>query len=118
MANAPAIHAEVEHSIRKFLEAAAADPTPLESLPPAKARKVLEDVQKGADVTLPNANVSEKIIKADGQDISLTIVRPMGATKTLPAFMFFHGGGWVLGDYPTHEGLIRDLVDGSGCVAI
>jgi acetyl esterase/lipase len=32
--------------------------------------------------------------------------------------MFFHGGGWVLGDYPTHERLIRDLVVGSGAAAV
>ncbi|WP_236247641.1 alpha/beta hydrolase, partial [Pseudomonas tohonis] len=33
-------------------------------------------------------------------------------------FMFFHGGGWVLGDYPTHERLIHDLVVNSGAVAV
>ena len=31
--------------------------------------------------------------------------------------MYFHGGGWVLGDYPTHERLIRDLVNRSGAAA-
>lgn len=38
--------------------------------------------------------------------------------ETLPAFMFFHGGGWVLGDCPTHARLIRDLVVASGTVAV
>jgi acetyl esterase/lipase len=32
--------------------------------------------------------------------------------------MFFHGGGWVLGDFPTHERLVRDLVVGSGAAAV
>jgi acetyl esterase/lipase len=32
--------------------------------------------------------------------------------------MFFHGGGWVLGDYPTHVRLIRDLVVTSGAAAV
>ncbi|MNP23909.1 Carboxylesterase NlhH [compost metagenome] len=32
--------------------------------------------------------------------------------------MFFHGGGWVLGDYPTHARLIHDLVINSGAVAV
>jgi len=32
--------------------------------------------------------------------------------------MFFHGGGWVLGDFPTHERLVRDLVAGSGATAV
>ena len=32
--------------------------------------------------------------------------------------MYFHGGGWVLGDFPTHERLIRDLVVRSGTAAV
>ncbi len=32
--------------------------------------------------------------------------------------MFFHGGGWVLGDFPTHKRLVRDLVVNSGAVAV
>ena len=48
----------------------------------------------------------------------MTIVRPAGVAGMLPAFMFFHGGGCVLGDYPTHERMVRDLVVPSGAVAI
>jgi acetyl esterase/lipase len=62
--------------------------------------------------------VSEKTITADGQPIRLTIVRPAGAKGVLPAFMFFHGGGWILGDFPTHERFVRDLVADSGAVAV
>ena len=32
--------------------------------------------------------------------------------------MFTHGGGWVLGDFPTHERLVRDLVVESGAAAV
>ncbi len=69
-------------------------------------------------LTLPKADVSEKTIQVEGQPISLTIVRPAGVKGELPVFMFFHGGGWVLGDLPTHERLVRDLVAGSGAVAV
>ncbi len=69
-------------------------------------------------LTLPKADVSEKTIQVDGQSISLTIVRPAGVKGELPVFMFFHGGGWVLGDFPTHERLVRDLVAGSGAAAV
>ena len=48
----------------------------------------------------------------------LVVVRPAGVTGLLPAFMFFHGGGWVLGDFPTHERLVRDLAVGSGATAV
>src|SRR5712692_11657600 len=52
------------------------------------------------------------------QTVKLVIVRPAGVTGPLPVFMFFHGGGWVLGDFPTHERLVRDLVAGSGATAV
>ncbi|EKE69898.1 alpha/beta hydrolase [Gallaecimonas xiamenensis] len=89
---------------------------PLEQLSPVDARAVLTGAQAGA--TLPAADVSTKTINADGQNIELTIVRPAGSKGVLPVFMFFHGGGWILGDYPTHERLIRDLVSRSGAAAV
>jgi len=89
---------------------------PMEQLTPQEARQILIGAQKG--VTLPSAQVSEKIITVNGQSITLKIVKPDNATGTLPVFMFFHGGGWVLGDFPTHERLIRDLVRSSGAAAV
>jgi acetyl esterase/lipase len=45
-------------------------------------------------------------------------MRPAGVKGIIPAFMFFHGGGWVLGDFPTHQRFIRDLVIHSGVMAV
>ncbi|WP_413739099.1 alpha/beta hydrolase [Sodalis sp. RH21] len=89
---------------------------PMEQLSPKDARQVLTDAQ--ANAKLPAADVSNKTITADGKEIALTIVKPQGATGTLPVFMFFHGGGWILGDFPTHERLVRDLVVESGAAAV
>ncbi|WLG97423.1 alpha/beta hydrolase [Pseudomonas sp. FP198] len=109
----------VEHNTQAFLDALnAGTGKPLEQLSPKDARAVLVGAQAGVKLTLPKADVSEKTIQVDGQSISLTIVRPAGVKGELPAFMFFHGGGWVLGDFPTHERLVRDLVAGSGAVAV
>lgn len=105
----------VDPKVVPFLKAIENAP-PLEKMNPADARQVLINAQKGA--VLPEADVSEKIIKVDGKEVKLHIVRPVGSTGTLPAFMFFHGGGWVLGDYATHERLVRDLVVDSGAVAV
>lgn len=89
---------------------------PMEELSPKDARQVLTDAQ--ANAKLPPADVSEKTITVDGHDIVLNIIKPAGATGTLPVFMFFHGGGWILGDFPTHERLVRDLVSESGAAAV
>ena len=109
----------VEHTTQAFLDAlAAGGGKPIETLSPVDARAVLAGAQSGAKVALPPADVSEKTITADGKTIRLTIVRPAGAQGVLPAFMFFHGGGWILGDFPTHERLVRDLVTASGAAAV
>ena len=108
-----------DHTTQAFLNALAqGGGKPIEQLSPVDARAVLSGAQAGAHVLLPKADVSNKTITVDGQRIALTIVRPAGVKKTLPAFMFFHGGGWVLGDFPTHERLVRDLVSQSGAVAV
>lgn len=107
----------VEPNTQAFLEALAkGGGAPIESMAPRDARQVLVGAQAGAK--LPPADVSEKTIQVDGKPIKLNIVRPVGAKGVLPVFMFIHGGGWILGDFPTHERFVRDLVVDSGAVAV
>jgi acetyl esterase/lipase len=89
---------------------------PIETLSVVDARNVLINAQKGAK--LAPANVETKVINIAGENIELTVIKPLNAPKDIPVFMYFHGGGWVLGDYQTHERLIRDLVDRSGAAAV
>src|SRR6267142_1554262 len=83
---------------------------PLETLPPLEAREVLVNAQASAPVDFSGIEESEKTITADGYTIKLNVVRPAGVKGKLPVFIFIHGGGWVLGDYPTHKRMVRDLV--------
>ena len=113
------VNPTVDRRIAEFLDALnSSGGKPMEQLTPQDARAVLVNVQQSVTVPLAPADVSEKTITVDGQPLTLTIVRPAGAKGMLPVFMFFHGGGWVLGDFPTHERLVRDLVAGSGAVAV
>jgi acetyl esterase len=55
--------------------------------------------------------------------IPLRVYRPKtaltGNTSTAaPVLVYFHGGGWVIGDLDTHDALCRDLADQSGCVVV
>ncbi|MBZ9783221.1 alpha/beta hydrolase [Pseudomonas sp. REP124] len=109
----------VEHNTQAFLEAlAAGGGKPLEQLNPKDARAVLTGAQASVKVDLSGVEVSDRAIKVGEQAINLKIVRPAKVKGELPVFMFFHGGGWVLGDFPTHQRLIRDLVVESGAVAV
>ncbi|MGB9090061.1 MAG: alpha/beta hydrolase [Pseudomonas farsensis] len=109
----------VDQTTQGFLEAlAAGGGKPLETLPPKDARAVLTGAQASVKVDLSGIQVERRTITVDGQPLEIRVVRPEGTQGDLPVFMFFHGGGWVLGDYPTHERLIHDLVVGSGAAAV
>ena len=109
----------LSREVKAFLKLLnAGDGPPLEALPPLAARQVLVDAQASVNVDLSGIDESEKTIIADGYPITLSIVRPEGVKGTLPVFIFIHGGGWVLGDYPTHKRMVRDLVVLSGFAAV
>lgn len=115
----PAENPKVEHRIREFLRALnSGGGRPIETLAPAEARKVLVDAQASVALELPACDIEEKTITQDGLQVSLTLVRPAGNRTVSPAFIFVHGGGWILGDFPTHERFVRDLVADSDFTAI
>ncbi|WP_109480161.1 alpha/beta hydrolase [Paraburkholderia sp. C35] len=119
IAATPAAQPTPDRVTTDFLKALNSGTGPaLNTLPPAKARQVLVDAQNSVKVDLSGIDVSNRTIEEDGISVPVTIVRPQGVTGTLPVFMFFHGGGWILGDFPTHERLVRDLVVQSGAVAV
>ncbi|MFH6985937.1 alpha/beta hydrolase [Marinoscillum sp. 108] len=109
----------IDPQIREFLKALNnSGGKPLETLSPAEARQVLVSAQQSVEVDYSGIEESEKTITQDGETITIHIVKPEGADANPPVFMFFHGGGWVLGDYATHRRLVRDLVVNSGAVAV
>jgi len=82
----------------------------LETLPKDDARQVLVGAQEAFPVDYSGITESEMTITHDGYTVTLNIVKPKGKDGILPVFMFTHGGGWILGDYPTHKRMVRDLV--------
>ena len=109
----------IESNTRAFLKVLnSGTGKPIEQLSPVEARAVLTGAQNSVKVDLSGIIVSEKTIIQDGLTIKITIVKPINAKGLLPVFMFFHGGGWVLGDFPTHKRMIRDIVVESGAVGV
>src|SRR5262249_7747388 len=58
------------------------------------------------------AEVVDRVITAETGEVAVRIYRPTGG-RTLPVVVFFHGGGYVLGDLDSHDGLARALANGS-----
>ena len=38
--------------------------------------------------------------------------------RALPVLVYYHGGGWVIGDLETHDTLCRELANGAGCAVV
>jgi len=108
----------IDRGTKEFLKVINVDGPPLETLSKEDARNVLVGAQASVKVDMSGIEESEKIIHNEGHTIKLNLVRPQGASGKLPAFIYIHGGGWILGDYPTHKRMVRDLVVLSGCAAV
>lgn len=105
--------------VRTFLKALnSGNGKPIEQLSPTDARKVLVDAQASVAVDYSGIEESIKTIEQDGELVTIHIVKPVNSKPNAPVFIYIHGGGWVLGDYPTHRRLVRDLVVESGAVAV
>ena len=51
--------------------------------------------------------------------VPLRLYRPASApAQGAPVLVFFHGGGWVLGNLESHDGVCRHLAARSGCVVV
>jgi len=92
--------------------------TPIYDLTPAQARAALDKVQSGP-ATLAPATVQEMTLAIGPLGkTTVHVVRPEGETGALPVVIYFHGGGWMLGDFKTHERMVRLLADGANAEVV
>ncbi len=91
---------------------------PIDTLSPDDARAVLDGAQAGK-VTLAPAEVEDHTVPGgpDGT-VSVTVVKPTAKNGSLPAVVYTHGGGWVLGNFATYERLVRDLAEQTGAAFV
>ena len=90
---------------------ATAQPPYFYEMTPEEARKVLDDVQ-AQPIEKPDVDEKWISVPAPVGDVRVRIVKPVGSTGALPAILYIHGGGWVLGNAGTHDRLVRDLATG------
>lgn len=92
---------------------------PLYTLSPTDARAVLTSMQASVAVTKLPADIEDRVIPGGPTgEVSIRIVRPQGATGALPVVMYFHGGGWILGDKETHDRLVREIANGAQAAVV
>ena len=60
---------------------------------------------------------SDRTVPGDGGDIPVRVYRP-AADGPLGVLVWYHGGGFVIGDLDTADATARDLAAGAGCVVV
>jgi acetyl esterase len=106
------LHPQVE----QLLERAAKSPLPMfYDVPAHVGRRVYRDTRAAVVPRAPEVAESRLLI-APGP-VALRCYRPQGSKPDdkLPALIYFHGGGWVVGDPDTHDVLCRQLANGARC---
>jgi acetyl esterase len=100
----------------QLLERAAKSPLPMfYDVPAHVGRRVYRDTRAAVVPRAPEVAESRLLI-APGP-VALRCYRPQGSKPEdkLPALVYFHGGGWVVGDPDTHDVLCRQLANGARC---
>jgi len=106
------LHPQVE----QLLERVAKSPLPLlHEVPAHVARRIYRDTRAALAPGAPEV-ADVRLLIAPGP-VALRYYRPQGARadEQLPALVYFHGGGWVIGDLDTHDVLCRQLANGARC---
>jgi acetyl esterase len=90
---------------------------PYHQLSPKDARQMYRDTRPACTPPAPEiGSVRDLVAESPAGPVPLRLYRPAGApaSRALPALVFFHGGGWVIGDLETHDVMCRQIAAGAG----
>ncbi len=88
---------------------------------PDAARQMYRDARGALSPEPPDVAVcADLAIPGPAGDIAARYYRPADSSEeeTLPALMYYHGGGWVIGDLDTHDVICRGLANAGGFAVV
>lgn len=65
-----------------------------------------------------DVRVNDRIADLDGIERPVRIYRPFGITEAQPAIVYYHGGGWVMGDLDSHDSTCRLIAAEAAAVIV
>ena len=102
-----------------FIEQRAIPPT--HTLTPTEARSANRDRRAVRQPDPPAVAQVQRLQATGGRHsaIPMRLYRPLSPPAgALPVLVYFHGGGWVIGDLDTHDTLCRELANAAGCAVV
>jgi len=82
-----------------------------------RAREALHMMIAARGTAEPVAAVADRLIPGPVGDIPIRIYTPQGSGP-FPVLVFFHTGGWQLGNLDAQDPLCRRLTNGVGCIVV
>jgi acetyl esterase len=90
---------------------------PYNTVSPAEAREMSKAARPAVQPDPPAiASVENLQVPTPHGAIPVRIYRPLALPKTAPALVFYHGGGWVIGDLDSHDVLCRQIAAAAGMI--
>ena len=108
------LHPQAQSFVRQL---ALVNGPPTESLSIDEARKLSAEFKIAGSLPEPIAQVTDLEISGPSGAIPLRIYHP-DVRGRLPVMLFFHGGGWALGDLDSYDSPCRALANASGCAVV
>jgi acetyl esterase len=103
---------------QRVIEAMAAlNLKPVESSTPDEARESIRSRTAALGPFEDVAAVADHRVPVAGGEITVRAYSP-GGPGPHPALVYYHGGGWVIGDLYTHDGLCRSLTNAARCAVV
>ena len=87
---------------------------PIKDSTPAEARESMRTRTAGLGPVEDVPAVADHRVPVAGGEITVRVYAPAGRGPH-PVLVFYHGGGWVIGDLYTHDGICRSIVNAAGC---
>jgi acetyl esterase len=88
-----------------------------QDLTPMEARKQMLSLAPPVDPLLSVKRVEDRNIPGPGGDIPIRLYYPSGDAP-FPVMVYFHGGGWVIGDLDTHHAFCHALAKAGNCLVV
>ncbi|MGC8536138.1 MAG: alpha/beta hydrolase [Rhizomicrobium sp.] len=109
----------LDSSLKTLLDALQSQPTPpMWQMDPAMARIAFGALMQAVGPRDEPIGSTKDVAISNGR-VRLRVYTPLKAPRgDLPALLFFHGGGYVIGDLETHDGLCRILANEAGACVI
>jgi len=114
----------MDHQIAQLLDALyrrmdELEHPPLEELTPVLARYYFQEGRKFfKPLHVPNVEMVNTFIQREEAALPIRLYIPKRRISPLPVLVYFHGGGWVLGDLDSSDSICKFIADQSDCLVM